>query len=208
LFVFFCVVELLFPFFYPLVPMIDWNEQWAFHAPNFYDGYAHIDLGEGRVLRLKAGPGFGDCSHPTTRLVLDLMKDHVKSHTVIDLGCGSGILSIAASLLGAKKVFGIDICEQALEHAHENSVLNQISNVHFGEKGGKGDLLLINMISSEQETAWKAHPYLHNFDGIVISSGILSEQKEAYLTQALSRGWTVISSKEEEGWTGWVFKSN
>lgn len=197
----------LFGFFYSLASMIDWNEQWALYAPNFHGGYANIDLGEGRTLRLKAGPGFGDCSHPTTRLVLELMNDYVKDQCIIDLGCGSGVLSLAASFIGAKKVFGIDICEEALAHANENAKLNQISNVHFGQSGQKGEVLLLNMISSEQEIAWKAHPYLHGFEGIVISSGILSEQKEAYITQTLSRGWTVISSKEEEGWIGWVFES-
>ena len=188
--------------------MIDWNEQWALHAPNFQAGYAHIDLDKGRILRLKAGPGFGDCSHPTTRLVLDLMKDYVNDRIVIDLGCGSGILSLAASLLGARKVFGIDICEQALEHARENAALNQIKNTNFGQRGEKGEILLLNMISSEQEIAWKDHPYLHGFGGIVISSGILFEQKEGYVVQALSRGWTPLSCKEEGGWVGWVFKSN
>jgi len=187
--------------------MINWNEQWALHAQNFRGGYAHIELGIGKVLRLKAGPGFGDCSHPTTHLVLELMKNYVCGKRVVDLGCGSGILSLSAALLGAKEVFGIDICKEALLHSLENAQLNQISNVHFGRTGRKGDLLLINMISSEQEAAWKEHPYLHGFEGLVVSSGVLAEQKELYMTQALSRGWAPILCKEKAGWLGVVFRT-
>ncbi len=188
--------------------MIDWHEQWALYAQNYRDGYAHIELGDNKVLRLKAGPGFGDCSHPTTRLLLDLMKDHVFGKCIVDLGCGSGILALSAAILGAKKVFGIDICEAALRHASENAQLNHLSNISFGRKGGKADLVLINMISSEQEAAWQEHPYLHNFEGLVISSGILTEQKESYISHVLSkRGWDMLTSKECEGWTGFIFRN-
>lgn len=187
--------------------MIDWTEQWTLHAQNFHDGLAHIELGCGKTLRLKAGPGFGDCSHPSTRLVLELMKAYAPGKCIVDLGCGSGVLSLSAAMMGAEQVYGIDICEEAILHARENAKINQLSNVQFGRRGVKGDLLLINMISSEQEGAWKEHAYLHDFEGIVISSGILAEQKETYIAQVLSRGWNLLSLKEEQGWVGLVFMS-
>ncbi len=186
--------------------MINWNEQWALHSPHFREGYAHIELGERRI-RLKAGPGFGDCSHPTTRLMLSMMKAYVPGKTVIDLGCGSGILALSAAILGAKQVFGIDICPDALAHAQENAQLNQLDNLQFGPKGKRGDLLLLNMISSEQRIAWEEHPYLHGFTGIAITSGILFEQKAAYLQETKTRGWELLADREEDGWLGFIFRS-
>lgn len=192
--------------------MIDWHQQWALHAPNFQDGFAHIELKPGTRLRLKPGPGFGDLSHVTTRLVLKMMKEHVSEKTVIDLGCGSGILSLCAALLGASEVHGIDICEEAILHARENAKVNELTQVYFGTKARfktlSNMLLLINMISSEQESAWKQHPYLHGFNGLVISSGILADQKTAYLAQAAKRGWIPLSFQEEEGWLSVLFSSN
>src|SRR5882724_9121804 len=104
---------------------IDWEQQWAQFSPGFRDGRAHIRLGSA-TLQLKAGAGFGDFSHPTTRLVLDLMAPLVKDKIVFDIGCGSGILSIAALLLGAKQAYGIDIEEEAIKHSQENAAVNQV----------------------------------------------------------------------------------
>lgn len=187
--------------------MIDWNEQWELHAPNFRGDCAHIELPQGRLLRLKAGPGFGDCSHPTTRLMLSMMKEAVSNKTVIDLGCGSGVLALSAALLGAREVYGIDICEEALAHARENARLNALEYVQFGSKSKCGEVLLFNMISSEQRIAWEQHPYIHGFEGIAIVSGILVEQREKYLLEAEARGWELLSSCEEEGWLGFIFRS-
>ncbi len=192
--------------------MINWHDQWALHAPNFQDGLAHITLKGGKQFYLKPGPGFGDLSHPTTRLVLEIMVDHVDGKTVVDLGCGSGILALSAAILNAKEIHGIDICDEAIAHAKENALLNNLSNVRFGRtaklKLSSNILLLINMISSEQETAWQQHPYLHDLEGLAISSGILIEQKEAYIIQAAKRGWAPISSKDEGEWTALLFKMN
>ena len=72
-----------------------WDQQWELFAPQFKEGKAHIDLtdyGVCKTLQLYPGPGFGDLSHPTTRLVLQLMKPHLQQRLAIDIGCGSGIL--------------------------------------------------------------------------------------------------------------------
>lgn len=96
---------------------VDWGVQWSEHTPDFKEYALEIDLSKCTPLkrhfpslRLKAGPGFGDLSHPTTRLTLAMMAPHVFDQEVIDMGCGSGILSLAASLLGARRVIRI--------HAH------------------------------------------------------------------------------------------
>ena len=197
--------------------MIDWEEQWREFAPQFHDGLAHIDLGRfgGPIFCLKPGGGFGDYSHPTTRLVIGLMACKVKGATVFDIGCGSGILSIAAALLGAKRVYGVDIDDEAIRHSKENAVLNKVQ----GKVGFSKELdaawanpkrgpfvILMNMIESEQQIAWGSVPQLHNLKSTVITSGLLTAHKERYLKQASSWSWAVKEEAEEGGWSGFMFE--
>ncbi len=98
-----------------------WTQQWELFAPNFKNGKAHIET-PGGTIRLFPGPGFGDFSHPTTRLTLHLMRPYVKNESVIDIGCGSGILSFGAAAMGAKSVYGYDIDEEAVAHAKKTSL--------------------------------------------------------------------------------------
>jgi ribosomal protein L11 methyltransferase len=179
-----------------------WEQQWELFAPDFRDGKAHIDLspfGCKTVLQLLPGPGFGDLSHPTTRLMLKLMQPHVKGKTVIDIGCGSGILSVAAEAMGAKKVYGYDIDPDAVAHSRKNS-----KTVTFSEKPPEeiepDTIFLMNMISSEQEQAWKLiRPRVRG--GILITSGILEKDKENYLNNR-----PFMKMAQEEAWVGFVFK--
>lgn len=189
---------------------IDWNEQWALYARDFRDGCAHIDLkpyGGSSVLKLLPGEGFGDLSHPTTRLVWELMAPRVLKRIVIDIGCGSGILSLGALLLGAKQAFGIDIDEGALEHASANSRLNGLeAKSLFGrelpEQTSKTPLVLMNMIFSEQREAWTACKVK---SGELITSGILVKERTRYLEQAREWGWKLVEERREEEWLGFIF---
>ena len=188
--------------------MIDWNEQWALFAPNFDNGYATIPLQEGKKVRLKAGPGFGDGSHPTTKLVLELMYPHIQGKNVVDLGCGTGILSIAATLLGAKQVIGVDICNESLIHAHQNAEENGLSLPFLRTLPHKTwEMVLLNMISSEQKLAWSEQKALYEFEGLIISSGVLSIHKENYLNETAQKGWVCLNCKESEGWVGFIFQT-
>jgi ribosomal protein L11 methyltransferase len=198
---------------------IDWEEQWRHFSPNFYDGISHIDLSLyapacHRELLLKPGGGFGDLSHPTTRLCLKLMAPYVDSSTVIDIGCGSGILTLAALLLGAKRGIGIDIEEEALIHARENARLNKLRRcTHFTPQLNRTPpkpplLILMNMISSEQKIAWNAHPQLHHPNATLITSGILKREKKEYLKWAKEQGWELIDQSTEKGWMGFVFQQS
>ena len=196
---------------------IDWEKQWTSFAPGFHHGLAHIDLSifGGPALPLKPGGGFGDFSHPTTRLCLSLMAPRVKNKQVFDIGCGSGILSIAAVLLGANRAIGIDIEEEALAHSQENAVINHVEEkVLFAQKIDAAWLtddpcvIVMNMIESEQQAAWQAVSILHSKKAHIITSGILSSQKEHYLKLAASWNWSLKEEREEEGWIGFVFTQN
>jgi ribosomal protein L11 methyltransferase len=193
---------------------IDWVQQWANYAPDFHHGLAHIDLAEfgGPILKLKPGGGFGDFSHPTTRLVLKLMAPFVRDKTVYDLGCGSGILSIAAVLLGAKQAIGIDIEEEALVHSKENAELNGVGQkTHFAKAidtfklGDEPCVMVMNMIETEQQAAWGSAQALHAKSATIVTSGILASQKEHYLKLTASWHWHLIEEQNLEGWLGFVF---
>ena len=104
----------------------------------YRDGLLHIDLHDfshdmqpsfwPEALKLKPGPGFGDLSHPSTRLVLKLMAKRIEGKAVLDVGCGSGILALAALSMGAASVCGIDIDQEALMHAEVNARLNDMQD--------------------------------------------------------------------------------
>jgi ribosomal protein L11 methyltransferase len=81
---------------------------------------------DGLILELDPGLAFGTGSHPTTRLCMEWLESHITpDNTVLDYGCGSGILALVAKKLGAQQVVGVDIDPQALEAAHYNSARNQ-----------------------------------------------------------------------------------
>ncbi len=178
---------------------INWNKQWRLHAPNYHNGYVIVHLNNSVSFKMKPGPGFGDASHPTTKIMLSMLPKSMSS-TVVDLGCGSGILAIAAKTLGAKKVFALDIDPQALNHTRENSLLNSLDIVithkltTFLEK----PLILMNMISSEQTLAWDNLPRFKNYT--LICSGFLKNEKEPH-----SYG-TLIKKKVLGDWIGYMYE--
>jgi len=180
--------------------MINWDEQWAQFAENFYDGKAHISLGNATLLLLP-GPGFGDLSHPTTRLMLQLMAGRVKNQTVLDIGCGSGILTLAALLLGAKSAIGIDIDPEALVHAKKNAKLNNL-NATFTDKipSKHYSIALMNMILPEQKAVTKPQADLW------ITSGILVQQRKEYHALTETCDWKLLEEKRCGEWLGFVFK--
>jgi ribosomal protein L11 methyltransferase len=187
-----------------------WEKQWELFAPNFKDGKAHIDLtpyGCPETLQLYPGPGFGDLSHPTTRIVLKLMQPYIKDQAVLDIGCGSGILSLAAAAIGASQVDGYDIDPEAVEHAKKNATLSPFQKkIHFSTKPPKkiAPILLMNMISSEQAQAWSVIEDRIPPSAILINSGILEENADEYLEWRMRQGWKIKKKLTEKDWTGFV----
>lgn len=178
--------------------MIDWENQWELHAPNFSKGVAHVHLqeygGPNLSFQMAPGPGFGDLSHPTTQLMLHLMPPKIHS-PVLDIGCGSGVLSIAAKLRGASSVMGIDIDKDALIHAQNNAQLNGVICRFEHELSAvpENSLILMNMISSEQKIAWAMLPKLSSYTLIV--SGLPVEEGIPFRHYG-----QVVEEKELAGW--------
>ncbi|NGX39139.1 MAG: Ribosomal protein L11 methyltransferase [Chlamydiae bacterium] len=184
---------------------IDWEQQWADHAPGFKDGLAHIPLPSGEEIVLLPGPGFGDYSHPTTRLVIELMEPYIPSHTVFDIGCGSGILSLAAAKMGANRLHCTDIDPDALIHTKKNILMSGDPSLFSFDKPKEKPIVLMNMITSEQQNAWKVHKLPFN---LLITSGILATQKEEYLDFAIAQNWDLVKIREREGWLGCIFQES
>ena len=195
---------------------VDWGLQWVEHAPDFKDSTVQIDLSKYTerqlpLLYLKPGPGFGDFSHPTTRLVLSLMAEQVEGKKVVDIGCGSGILTLAALLLGAQEAIGLDIDPDALVHAEENRSLNQLPQAVFmlteDYRGSQGEPLVVvmNMIRSEQKIAWASLPALHSVPGTLFTSGVLVSERDTYLSECAQRGWKLLHEVSEGDWMAFQF---
>jgi ribosomal protein L11 methyltransferase len=198
---------------------IDWEAQWAANGLDYHDGYVHLDLahfgfaGKTPLLKLKPGPGFGDLSHPTTRMMLKLMQGIIQGRTVVDIGSGSGVLALAASLMGAEEILAIDIDPEANRHAEENALLNGLKvsfilpeQFHF-EGCEKPLTILMNMIWSEQRIAWQSLPALHRAPAEMIISGIRVEERESYLAEARQRKWNWIAELQEDGWLAIHFRN-
>ncbi|MBS0637207.1 MAG: 50S ribosomal protein L11 methyltransferase [Verrucomicrobia bacterium] len=189
---------------------IDWNSQWQEHAYGYKDGHAEISfeklgLSQAGKIVLAPGPGFGDLSHPTTKLVLSMMCGHVAGKSVLDLGSGSGILSLAAARMGAKSVIGIDIDDNAILHARHNAQLNNLPCTFAKTATDAPDILLLNMIRTEQKAAYESLPEACRHFSLAFTSGILKQEKKRYLALTESWGWKLLSERSLNGWLGFSF---
>ena len=170
----------------------------------------------GRV-RLVLNPGltFGTGSHATTRLCLQALDKYIHGgEKVLDLGCGSGILSIAALVLGAKEAFACDIDEKCVDVAYENAALNGVGKdrytVRWGDVltdrtlqaqlGGGYDIVVANIVADVIiGLSGRVRPFLKE-GGLFLCSGIIDERAEEVLAQLRADGWTVIERHDSEGW--------
>jgi len=136
------------------------------------------------IIRMDPGMAFGSGSHETTRLCLEYLEQNSpKNNYVIDYGCGSGILGIAAILLGAKKVLSIDNDYQAINITNENAKLNMVSHILLAQIDNeiidtKADILIANIFSNVLLELIDKFFNLLKSDGKLILSGIIEKQLE------------------------------
>jgi len=189
--------------------VVDWDAQWKEFSPYAtVEGDISCSLkafgGPEITLRLFPGAGFGDISHPTTQLMLTLMCTQPLSF-VVDIGCGGGVLSCAAGLLGAEKVYGYDIDPQAVHHAEKNTLLNDVQrSVKVGEhplpEVSKATILL-NMTLAEQKTALAA---VNAHDCTWIVSGIHTENLDAFSTFIEEKGLEISHHESLNDWHAFI----
>jgi ribosomal protein L11 methyltransferase len=201
----------------------NWMEAWK-------KNYHPIPVGENLVIlpawienpesdrmpiKIEPGMAFGTGVHPTTQLSLQLLEDHIRpGETVFDIGCGSGILSIAARKLGATAVYGVDVDERAVEIAKENTVRNgiregitfEIGSIQEIKDGAfpikRARVVVANILAHILVKLFdQGITNLMTEDGVLLLSGILEENQSEILT-ALERHHLVVSKRIQI--TDWV----
>ncbi|WP_131781151.1 50S ribosomal protein L11 methyltransferase [Legionella gresilensis] len=161
-------------------------------------------------LILDPGLAFGTGTHPTTQLCLTwLAKADLASKVMIDYGCGSGILALAALKLGAQLVHAVDIDPQALQATHSNAGVNQINeqqlNITSPDKIiDKADLLIANILLTPLLQLKDRFKQLLNEQGMLVVSGILKEQT-ANLIEAYQKDFVHQQTDNLSDWSLLVF---
>ena len=168
------------------------------------------------VLKIDPGMAFGTGTHHTTRMCLELLEKNIKNGDLVaDLGCGSGILSIAASLMGAKETYAIDIDPVAARVAAENAELNgidmsgyfiRIGDILSDEKfrddisGRQYDIVLANIVANVIIAFAPVIPQLMKPDGKLIASGIIADRLDEVLDALKANGLEAVEICSGEDW--------
>ena len=157
-------------------------------------------------LLLDPGLAFGTGTHPTTALCLEWLDgQHLQGLHAIDFGCGSGILAIAALLLGAERVVGTDIDPQALEASRDNARRNQLADerlpLYLPEQmpSEPADVLVANILAGPLVSLAPQLTELVRPGGRIALSGILAEQREDILA-AYDNAFILDPVAEQDGW--------
>lgn len=170
--------------------------------------------GDRAVLNLEPGLAFGTGTHETTRLCLELLEEYLLPGVdLLDVGCGSGILSVAALLLGAKSAVGVDIDPLAVKTAGENARLNGVEEKFTGICGNLADqvagqyqVVAANIVADVVIELSRAVPEFLAPSGVYIISGIIDTREQDVL-DTLDGKFTVISRKEDRGWVAMALKA-
>jgi ribosomal protein L11 methyltransferase len=206
------------------LPEQDWGENWKrFFKPVQVTSrfvvkppWSKIRLKRGQIpVDISPGMAFGTGTHPTTILCIQALEERLKKTglSVLDVGTGSGILSVIAAKLGAKEVWGIDIDGVALENARENVEKNHVSDVVKIRKGSIGglqkkfDVIVVNIdLKSLRRMRRPLLKHLKN-QGFLILSGILEKEEERLREHYLKTGllqWVKVAQEGE--WACFIFK--
>ncbi len=208
----------------------DWANNWKQYYKPFNVGQKLIikptwetveNIGDRKILEIDPASSFGTGQHHTTKLVMETLEDVIEGRErVLDLGCGSGILSIAALLLGAESAVMTDVFLNAVNTASDNVEQNGfdkdrytaycgniIDDKALREKiGGGFDVITANIVA---DVIIKMCPYFKGFlkeNGTVIVSGVITERLDEVLEALKENGITVQKIKEEEGWNAVLCK--
>ena len=167
------------------------------------------------ILEIDPASSFGTGQHHTTRLCLEIIEKSVnKGDKVLDLGCGSGILSIAAILMGAESAVAVDIEENAaataMENAEKNNITSEQYKTYFGnilsdealadEIDGKYDMITANIVADVLIAMKDFFLRYIKKGGTLIISGIIEERMEEVLTAVESVGFIRKQVSVKEGW--------
>jgi len=164
-----------------------------------------VDDPAATVVRLDPGLAFGTGTHATTALCLRWLETRAPTgRSALDFGCGSGILAIAALLLGARRAHGIDVDPQALEASRANARTNAVSaylTLAEGDTpvGGPFDIVVANILAGPLIQAAPALAAQQSPGGVIALAGVLREQAEDVIA-AFATYYTLAEVDDEDGW--------
>lgn len=197
----------------------DWTRAWMdqFHPMKFGNklwvcpSNQEVNERGAVIVQLDPGLAFGTGTHPTTRMCLQYLDElanngQLKGKIVIDYGCGSGILAIAAIKLGAAVAYCVDIDPQAIEstlaNAQNNGVLSKIRTYlsnEFVKESVKGDIILANILAGPLVELQPTLAAISKPNAKLVLSGIL-DIKEKAIKQAYSKAFYIDQSEYDEEW--------
>ena len=159
------------------------------------------------VVELDPGMAFGTGDHETTNMCIRALEKYVKKDsTVFDVGCGSGILAIAAAKLGAKKAVGVDLDPVAVESAKENVEYNKLDNIEILEGNlidvidGKADIVVANILAEIICILTEDVSRVLNKGGYFITSGIIHDRVDMVTSKLQECGFEVESVNKDGEW--------
>ncbi|MGL5149608.1 MAG: 50S ribosomal protein L11 methyltransferase [Clostridium sp.] len=165
------------------------------------------------VVNLDPGMAFGTGTHETTRMCIQALERYVeKDSTVFDVGCGSGILAIAAAKLGAKKAVGVDLDPVAVESSLENVKYNDLNNIEvlYGNLveviEGKADIVVANIIAEIICILCGDVQKVLKQGGYFITSGIIHDRVEMVTDKLNETGFEVLEVNKDGEWNCIVAK--
>ncbi|MGT2930065.1 50S ribosomal protein L11 methyltransferase [Streptococcus dentasini] len=201
----------------------DWAENWKQYyeparitrdltiVPSWTDYYARADE---KIIKLDPGMAFGTGTHPTTKMSLYALEQVLRGgETVLDVGTGSGVLSIASSLLGAKEIYAYDLDDVAVRVAQENIDLNpgtENIRVRTGDllRGveKRANVVVANILADILIYLTDDAYRLLEDEGYLIMSGIITDKLDMVLEAAYSAGFFLETRMIQGEWNALVFK--
>ena len=164
------------------------------------------------VINIDPGMAFGTGGHETTSLCIKNLEKYVKSHdNIIDVGCGSGILSIAASYLTDGEIKAVDLDKLAVDVSRENFALNNLENRIVVEEASlltketkKYNVIVANILAHIIELMLDDAYNLLEDGGYYITSGIIKDKKDELLEKMLERGFKLVEETSDNEWYSFV----
>ncbi len=201
----------------------DWENEWKKYFKPFRLGN-HIvvkpswetfdTLPDDLVIEIDPGNAFGSGTHETTSMCIEMIEKYMKqSDTVVDVGCGSGILAIAAGKLGSKHIIAVDIDENAVITARDNIALNGLSSFTDVRQGDliavipeKADLVVANIIADVIVKLSDDIDQILKPDAIFISSGLIMTKVDWVVEELIKRNFHIIEVVKKGEWAVVVSK--